>query len=57
MTKKTEVVQEFDIEEILDDLGSHWATPEAQHFFALLKEKKFTPARKMLKDEGFLSVV
>lgn len=53
MTKE-ETTQDFDIEEILEDLGSHWATPEAQHFFQLLKEKKFTPARKMLKEEGYV---
>lgn len=53
MNNKPETIEPFDIEEILDDLGSHWATPEAQHFFSLMKEKKFTPARKMLKDEGY----
>lgn len=41
--------QSRSIEELLTDLSYSFATPEAEHFFRLIQEKKYSQAKKMVR--------
>lgn len=52
MTKENEV-QIVTIEDVLEELSYSWSQPEADDFNNKFKNKDYSSAKKMLKNEGF----